>query len=253
MLDNINDLENLEKELVNKKNKKQASKGVPPKFNSSSSFKVDFKSIDFKKEVLSRLNITGILWVILIILVFYWYKSDIFKKVEEIPTLKKDKSIILWNIQKQESEISSLEEINLDSSTLEKKEKLLDMHLPEQHKNLYIEQANTLYEIAQEVWLEIDSLQKIEVKPDERKIEDFGIELEDKGIENFYEKAWYTKFIISTISSEEVILRFKEKVEDMVEFVFDGFSLNQSDGDVKYSFSLKAFYNLKNETDEATN
>ena len=127
------------------------------------------------------------------------------------------------------------------------------MHLPEQHKNLYIEQANTLYEIAQEVWLEIDSLQKIEVKPDERKIEDFGIELEDKGIENFYEKAWYTKFIISTISSEEVILRFKEKVEDRVEFVFDGFSLNQSDWDVKYSFSLKAFYNLKNETDEATN
>ena len=42
-------------------------------------------------------------------------------------------------------------------------------------------------------------------------------------------------------------------MEDRVEFVFDGFSLNQSDGDVKYSFSLKAFYNLKNETDEATN
>lgn len=262
MVENLNDLANLEKDLVNKKKKeeKEAPKKASPfQTKSKFAFKPSFgwgnklKNVDFKKEILSKINIVSLLWIVLLIICVYSYKTEIFRKIEEMPTLEKNLSIIKGNIEKQDKELASLEEINLDNSTLEIKEELLDRNLPQYHDTLHVEQANTIYEIAKEVWLELESLQKIEVKIDERKIEDFGFELEEKGIENFYEKAWYTKYMLSTVSSEEVILRFKEKIEDKVEFVFDWFGLNQSDWEMKYSFSLKAFYNLKNEQDEPNN
>jgi hypothetical protein len=52
---------------------------------------------------------------------------------------------------KQAEELSALDKINLDSSTLEIKEELLDKYLPTENELLYIEQANTLYQVAKEV------------------------------------------------------------------------------------------------------
>jgi hypothetical protein len=47
------------------------------------------------------------------------------------------------------------------------------------------------------------------------------------------------KYNIETESDEKAILRFKEKLEDVVQFVFDGFTISQSNGTLKYSFGIK--------------
>lgn len=247
---NVNELEKYENELRNKKEKTTKNKN-PFETDSKLNFwwkfsKEDLKNIDFKTVVLKKININNILWGLLVIVSIYSYNTWILQKIEEIPTLKANLNIINENIKKQESELSSLEEINLDSSLLQAKEDLISRHFVSEWESLSLEQANSIYQIARKVWLEIDSLQKIEVKRDDRKIEDFWVVLEDKMINNFYENSWYNKFIISTMSSEEVVLRFKEKMEDEVEFLFDGFTLNQSDWELKYSFSIKALYNLNN-------
>ncbi len=247
--ENINDLEKYEKDLINKK--KESQKTNP--FSSKSSFdfwKINLNKKDFKNIIFSRVGVSSFLWGILVIFIIYSYNTDIFKKVEELPTLKKNLSIVNDNIKKQEDELASLDKINLDLSSLESKETILDLNLPEMNDNLDIEQTNKLYQIAKEIWLEVDSLQKIDIKRDEKKVEELGTFLDTFWIENFYENAWYTKYIISTTSSEKVILRFKEKTEGTVEFIFDSFSLNQSDDELKYNFSIKAFYSLNNDEDE---
>jgi len=248
----FNELLNLKNKIVEKKKEEGGivEEKVSPFAKKSpfgwlgSLWKVNMKSwikINLKRNQV----VEYVLWILLISLSFYAYDSGLQKKNESIPTLKKELSILENNILKQAEELSALDKINLDSSTLEIKEELLDKYLPTENELLYIEQANTLYQVAKEVWLNIDSLQKIEVKRDDNKIIELWNELANKWIDNFYEDNWYTKFIISTISSEEIIVRFKEKVEDRVEFVFDWFSINEADWELKYSFSLKAFYNLK--------
>ena len=207
---------------------------------------IDMKSLKKIKwkDITSYIHPISLLWFILVLVVWYGYTSDLWKKISEIPTLQKNIAILQENIDKQDSEISSLDKINLELDVIREKESKLLKHLPTYNDNLYVEQANVIYKIASEVGMEIESLQKVNIRRSEKRLEDFNIQLIDKWFEPYYDNSWFTKFIISSISSEEVIIRFKEKIENRVEFMFDGFTLNQSDGEIKYSFSLKALYNI---------
>jgi len=75
-MEDLNDLENLEEDLINKKKEKQAkspmkknpfAKKTKMDFKFSLKSAVQLKQIDFKKDILSKINIISFLWVLLIL------------------------------------------------------------------------------------------------------------------------------------------------------------------------------------------
>ncbi len=215
--------------------------------------------LDFKKGIkwnIPKINISNLdkrmlvvnwLWIILIGLLYISYNNELIGKVQELPTLRNEVSILDKNIKKQKDEIKALEEINV--SNIDSKYETLNQSLRTYSPELHVNQINALYEIAKASGLEIETLQKIPIKMDEKILDDLDQELADFWIDNFLEDAWYTKYSISAVTSEKVMLRFKEKLEERAEFMFDAFSISESNGDLKYNFTIKAFYSLNDQID----
>jgi hypothetical protein len=65
--------------------------------------------------------------------------------------MEKNLSVLNQNIKKQNDEIEALDKMDLDTSSLEQKEFILDENLPTENKNLHFEQINLVYQIADEV------------------------------------------------------------------------------------------------------
>jgi hypothetical protein len=70
-----------------------------------------------------------------------------------------------------------LESINTNTQELEGKESILSENLYTENKDLYINQINLLYEVANKSGLKVDTIKKEEVKRSDDEIEKFNIEL----------------------------------------------------------------------------
>ena len=253
-MDNFFDNLKKDKQEAEASKKKNTLKDAPESLSSRIKKERGWLNISFNKEgfiknIKSYKNTLILLWSwILLLYVFYsFYESNVPLKIKNTYIAKKNIEILKKNIKAQESEMKTLDNLNWNSQELEEKERIVKNNLYMYDKNLYIKQINLIYEIANQSWLQVDSISKVENPRNDDQVEKFNQILEEKGlsdIENFLEKSWFVNYAINTKSDEYAILRFKEKLEDVVQFVFDGFSISRSDDKLSYSFSIKWFYSL---------
>lgn len=202
------------------------------------------------KELISKLDINGFtlsvsfLWFLIIAMSIYAYHTDLYGKIERLPTLKKNVSILKENISKQDQELKALESLTINDEELKKKESILLSHLQKEWDLTAVYQWYKIYQIAKEAGLEIESLQKVSIQPDDNKIKQFWDKMAELDIENIYDSSWYNKFIISASTDEDTIIKFKKNIEESVGFDFDGFTITKSQWLLKYDLSIKAFYSL---------
>jgi hypothetical protein len=58
------------------------------------------------------------------------------------------------------------------------------------------------------------------------KLEEY---LFNKNLESFYKKIWFNTYSITTSSTEDGLMRFKDVLEERAEFIVDSFSFVQKD------------------------
>lgn len=187
-------------------------------------------------------NVTMILiWLTTLSLVYYTYNQDIYNKIQKIPTNNKNIEILNEKINKQQEEISYLEQLKVSDEELERKEKTIDKYLPNYSQQLTFNQAYKIFQLAKWMNFKIDSFQKNEEQNTPQKIKENAM----------YSDVWYVKYSIESSSSEELIMEFIEEIEKTNEFMVETYSLVRgSNGEVSYNIMLKGFYFMKDEGED---
>lgn len=191
------------------------------------------------------------LWTLLAGIVFYGYSSDVYGKIEQLPTKHKSLSVARQNISDQKKEIEYLDKLSTDSKELEIKEKTLDKYLTREDPKVALVQTNKLSQIIDDAWVQVSSFGKSSEQREDSRVGDMWKSLEGYKIGNFYENAWYNKFSMDMSASEEQIMRFMEETERVPLFVIDSFGISRSNDDIKYSLVTKSFYLLSDTTNES--
>lgn len=207
--------------------------------------KVDFKQLLMSS--LKNLSVVSILWWILGFVVYTTYSSEIKWKIEDLPRLREDVSILEDNLKKQDEEFKFLEMVKVNSNELYSKEEEVGRHVPDDSETIIADQVSRLYALAKESWVEVES---INIKTEDRKEEIISkkwAELENRGLVNVYNLGWYNNYILTITSSEESLMRFKDKIYNNVEFSIGSFSMTSWESGVKYSLTLEWIYKVKKE------
>lgn len=207
-------------------------------------------NIDFIKNILSKLDINWFtvfvtfLWISLIWMAIYWYNTDLHSKIKQLPTLQKNVSISENNIEKQKKELEALDNLTINDDELSKKEKIMLSNIEKEWDLTAIYQAYKLYQIAKDSWLDIEWLQKVVIQPDDNKIQEFWDKMAVLQIGNIYDSSWYNKFILTATTDEETLMKFQKNIEESLTYSYDWFTIVENQWELKYSFSIKAFYSL---------
>lgn len=240
---NYNDL------LANLGKKKNDIPEDTPILKSSAKNKNDFLKnwIDIKKLNIDWFGVfISFLRVFLIAVLVYSYNTDVYGKIQNLPTQERNISILKQNIEKQKQELEVLNNLTINDEELKIKEKILSKNIFSEDNYTAMNQIYALYSIAKDIWIKIESVQKITDKIDQNKVNQYWDFLDWLWISNFYEKSWYNKYILTTTSDEETILKFKEIIDNSVPFVFESYTINENQETLQYSISIKSFYSINN-------
>lgn len=186
------------------------------------------------------------LWAAAGALAYYSYHTNAIATIKDLPLKRANLAVLKANVAQTEKELEALENMKVNSKELEEKESALESRLPSENEKTAMRQLAIIQSAVRKSGIAVATVSKSseQWKPD--LADKLGAPLADLGIGNFYQNAWFNRFVLTVDSPESAVMRFKEEVETDKSMTVGAFKASRSDEGLKYEVTILAFYTLTN-------
>lgn len=190
------------------------------------------------------------LWAAAAALAYYSYQTNAIATIKDLPLKRANLAVLKENVAQTEKELEALENMKVNSKELEEKESALESRLPTENEKTALRQFSAIQSAVRKSGITVATVTKSseQWKPD--VADKFGAPLADLGIGNFYQNAWFNRFVLTVDSPERDVMKFKEEVETDPSMTVGAFKASRSDTGLKYEVTVLAFYTLTNTENE---